>query len=145
MAARRLYTGMMDRKGATGDDRAVRKVIESWYRAMEAGDVPVLLSLVTRDVIVKPPGSSPIEGEKALQQALSAFLRIHTETVDYELEEVEISGRLAFARISESATILPRSGEEAISMSGMHLTILRRQPDGEWLIARDISSRVSAT
>ena len=134
----------MDRTDATGDDRAIRKVIESWYRAIEVGDVTGLMSLVTRDVIVKPPGSTPIEGEEALEQALSDFLQTHTETVAYEIEEVEISGRLAFTRISESATILPTSGAETFSVNGMHLTILRRQPNGEWLIARDISSRVTA-
>ena len=134
----------MHRADATGDDRAIRKVIESWYRAIEAGDVTGLMSLVTRDVIVKPPGSTPIEGEKALEQALSDFLQTHTETVDYEVEEVEISGRLAFARISEGATILPTSGAEAFGVSGMHVTVLRREPEGEWLIARDISSRVTS-
>ena len=144
MAARRLYTGIMDRTDATGDDCAIRKVFESWYRAMETGDVTGLISLVTRDVIVKPPGSTPIEGEEALKQALSAFLQTHTEAGDYEIEEVGISGRLAFARISESATIQPKSGAETVGVCGMHLTILRREPDGQWLIARNVSSRVTA-
>lgn len=134
----------MHRIDNASDDRAIRNVIGSWYRAMEEGDVARLLSLVTPDVIVKPPGSTAISGRKALEQALSAFLQTHSEKVDYAVEEVETSGRLAFARISESATILPRSGAKTEIVSGMHLSILKRQSDGEWLIARDISSLVNA-
>jgi uncharacterized protein (TIGR02246 family) len=111
---------------------------------MEDGDVAKLISLVTADVLVKAPGSPPILGINALEQALTAFLEGHSETVEYEVAEVEVSGQLAFARISESARILSRSGSKASSVKGMHLTILRRQPDGEWLLARDISSLIDS-
>ena len=134
----------MDTNDATRDDRAIRNIIESWYRAMEEGDVVGLLSLVTNDVIVKAPGSEPISGKSQLERVLSAFLQTHSETVDFEVDEVETSGQLAFAGISESATIQPRSGANSTIVNGMHLMILRRQPDGEWLIARDISSLLDA-
>ena len=129
----------------TRDAQAIRRVFESWYRAIQEGDVAGLLALVTPDVIVKGPGTPAILGNNALERALGAFLEAYSERVEYELEEVEVSGDLAFARISESATLLPRSGESPLSVSGMHLTILRRQPDGAWLIARDISSLVDDT
>lgn len=126
--------------GRADDKLAIRTLFERWYCAMEDGDVAKLLSLVTADVIIKAPGSPPILGISAVEQALTAFLEGHSETVDYEVAEVEVSGQLAFARISESARILSRSGSRAWSVNGMHLTILRRQPDGAWLLARDISS-----
>jgi len=132
----------MDTNSAAHDDRVIRNVIESWYCAMEEGDVAELLSLVTTDVIVKAPGSEPISGKKQLERALNAFLQTHAETVDYEVDEVEKSGQLAFASISERATIQPRSGANTSIVNGLHLTILRRQPDGAWLIARDFSSLV---
>ena len=132
----------MDRTEVTPDLGAISTVFESWYRALEDGDVDRLISLVTPDVIVKPPGAAPLVGKDVLAQALSAFLKEHSESVDFEVQEVEISGHLAFARILERATIRIRSGEESSTVNGMHLTILRRQPDGEWLIARNISSLV---
>lgn len=132
----------MDKTDATRDVLAIRAVFDSWYCAMEDGDVDRLTSLVTNDVIVKPPDAAPIVGKNVLQQALGTFLETHSETVDYDIQEVEISGELAFARILESAEILPRSGGNASPVNGIHLTILRRQPDGEWLIARDISSLI---
>ena len=93
---------------------------------------------------MKPPGAPAIKGTGALEQALTAFLAEHSETVNYEINEIEISGPLAFARISESANILPKSGADGFSVDGMHLTILRRQSGGEWLLARDISSLIDS-
>ena len=130
----------MDYSDTTSDDRAIRALFESWYAAMEGGDVDKLVSLVTSDVVVKPADAPPFVGKNALQDALSAFLGTYSETVDYDIEEIEVGGQLAFVRILESARMLPRSGGDATTVSGMHLTILRRQPDSEWLIARDISS-----
>ena len=134
----------MNKTDDNNDVRAVHEVFESWYRAMEDGDVGGLLSLVTPDVIVKPPGVVPVEGKDALEMALGAFFESSSETVFFEVEEVEQCGELAFARVSESATILPRSGADAMVVNGVHLTILRRQPGGEWLIARDVSSLIGA-
>ena len=135
----------MTRTDTSRDVRAIRTVLKSWYCAMEDGNVARLLSLVTPDVIVKAPGSPPIAGKIELEQALCAFLEAHFETVDYAVEEVEVCGQLAFARILENTVIRPRSGANASSVNGMHLTILRRQPDGEWLVARDIGSLTNTT
>ncbi len=126
----------------TADSLAIQAFFERWYGALEKGDVARLLSLITPDIVVKPPGSPAILGSGALEQALTAFLGEHSETVDYEVDEIEVSGPIAFARISECANILPKSGAEGFSVSGMHIAILRRQPDGAWLLARDISSLI---
>lgn len=128
--------------GRADDDLAIRTLFERWYSAMEDGNVAELLSLVAPDVIVKAPGSPPILGVDALEEALTAFLEGHSETVDYEIAEIEVSGQLAFARISESARILSRSGSKVSCVNGMHLSILRRKPDGQWMLARDISSLI---
>ena len=135
----------VERIEVTREISAIRNIFESWYCAMEDGDVDRLMSLVTSDVIFKPPGAAPIIGENALRQALTTFLKEHSETIDYDVEEIEVSGPLAFARILESTTIRPKSGAESLAVNGMHLTVLRRQPDGEWLVARDISSLVETT
>ena len=126
------------------DDLAIRTLFERWYRAMEDGNVADLLSLVTPDVILHAPGSPPISDIAALGRALTAFLERHSEAVDYEVMEVEVSGQLAFARVSESARIQSKSSSQSISINGMHLAVLRRQPDGGWLLARDFSTLVDA-
>lgn len=128
--------------GSADENSAILALFERWYRAMEDGSVAELLSLVTHDVIVKAPGSPPILGIRALEQALTGFLEEHSEKVGYEVAEVEVSGELAFARISERTRIRSRAGSDVSTVNGVHLTILKRQPDGEWLIARDVSSLI---
>ena len=44
-------------------------------------------SAVTSAVILKPPAAAPIIGKDALQQALTNFLKDHSEAVDYEVQE----------------------------------------------------------
>lgn len=122
------------------DVRAIKALFESWYSAMEDGNSARAMSLVTGDVVVKPADAPAIIGKKALEEALAAFLDTFSESVDYDIQEVEVCGQLAFVRILENAKLQPKSGGDASSVSGMHLTILRRQPGGEWLIARDVSS-----
>jgi uncharacterized protein (TIGR02246 family) len=107
---------------------------------METGDLEALLGLLTDDVVLKTPSSPPRVGRGAVEEALRAFHADYEETVEYEVDEVEVSGDLAFIRISERATVRPKLGEESFSAEGMHLGILRRQENGRWLIARDVSS-----
>lgn len=137
------YTGVMSQRDATRDVRAIRKVFDSWFYAMQDGDLDKLTALVTDDVLVKPPDAAPVEGKNALRQALGPFLEAYSETVDFDIQEVEVCGQLAFARILERAKVTPKSGGEASCMTGMHFTILRRQNNGKWLIARDISSLIA--
>ena len=58
--------------GTNHDTRAIHTLYESWFCAMESGDVAAILSLVTPDVIVKTPGSPPMVGRNALEQTLRA-------------------------------------------------------------------------
>jgi uncharacterized protein (TIGR02246 family) len=132
----------MDGSDGQRYDRAIRAVIESWFDAMEQGDLAALLALVTPDVIVKPPDSEPVTGRDALGLALKEFLQTHSEQVDYEVHEVGTGERLAFARISETTTITPKSCSTAALIRGIHLVVFRRQPGGSWLIARDFSSLI---
>jgi uncharacterized protein (TIGR02246 family) len=130
----------VDEMQGKSDEQAIRTLYTSWFGAMERGDVRTLLSLVTPDVIVKIPASPPIVGREALRKSLHAFTEAFTETVKYAVEETAAQGDLAFARVTEQATIRSRTDGSTSSVHGMHLAILKRQPDGAWLIARDISS-----
>ncbi len=122
------------------DATAIRALYEAWYGAMERGDVSTVLSLVTHDVILKVADTPPLAGRDALEEALDAFFAAHSEVVEYDVEEIEVSHDLAFARISERARIESKDGSGVLSVDGIHLAVLRRQADGAWLVARDFSS-----
>ena len=52
-------------------------------------------------------GSAPVSGKDQLKSALNGFLQTHSETVEYQVDEVETSAQLAFVRISESGISSP--------------------------------------
>jgi len=122
------------------EQRAIRQVYESWFRAMESGDVAGIVSLVTPDVVVEMPGYPPNVGRDALEAALREFHASYSETVQHEVEEIEIHGHLAFVRLSEKITIRSKSDGVPFTVDGTHHANLHRQPGGAWLVARDVAS-----
>ena len=125
------------------DDQArIRALYEAWFGAMEAGDLEALLGLLTPDAVLKMPGSPALVGQASIGSALRGFHAEMSEEVEFRVEEVEVSGDLAYARVTEKATVVPRAGAGApgVPIEGMHLAVLRRLPTGEWRVARDVSS-----
>lgn len=43
----------------TGDEKAIRQVVETWSAASKSGDIATVLDLMTDDVIFMVPGQEP--------------------------------------------------------------------------------------
>lgn len=119
------------------NEQAVRAVHETWIQAVNRGDLAHLLTLITDDVVLLNPGQPPIgrEGFAAKFAGAHGQLRLHCAS---ELEEVLVSGDLASTRSRDTLTAAPRAGGETMHLAGYRVTVYRRQPDGRWLLARDI-------
>ena len=122
------------------DEQNVMTVYESWFRAMEAGDVQTALELVTDDVVFKGPGGPAVLGKEALRTTLEAFHASVNEKVSFEVQEVVVVGDWAYARVAEQATLQPKAGGDPVKASGLHLSILRHDDQHGWRIARELSS-----
>ena len=118
----------------TDDERAIRGMVEQWLAASRAGDLDTLLSLMTDDVIFMVPDSKPFGKERFAANAVT----MKDVKVDAAgtIEELQVLGDWAYLRNFVEVSITLPNG--AISRhSGYTLTILRRQPDGRWQLARD--------
>lgn len=124
----------------TDDLQAIHVLYSAWFGAMETGDVERILELVTDDVILKGGGGPAVRGRDALEVSLRDFLEQYTEEVEYSLDEVEVAGDWAWARIDESVLIIPKDDRPPVRVTGMHLAVLRRTGDDGWRIARDIAA-----
>lgn len=122
------------------DERAIRDLFQSWFEAMESGDVEGLLKLVHEDVVYKAPGLPAVIGRSKLREALERFHSEYAEEIEYEMLEVEVSDAWAYARVLERAVIKRQGGTTHASVRGMHMAILRKQKDGTWLVTREIAS-----
>ena len=52
-------------------------------------------------------------------------------------EEVQIAGDWAYSRGVFTLSLTPKAGVETTKFEGKYLSILKRQADGSWKVARD--------
>ena len=110
-----------------------------YLKAINDGDIAALGALTDEDHIALPPGSAPLVG-KAANVAVNG--RIYQQSrIEEHWTPVEtvIDGNLAYQRGSFTAAATPKTaGGTARAISGSFLRIYRRQPDGSWIMTRDM-------
>ncbi|HTH44831.1 MAG TPA: SgcJ/EcaC family oxidoreductase [Oxalicibacterium sp.] len=116
------------------DERAIRELIDTWMRASIAGDVETVLGLMTDDVVFMIPGQPPF-GKQAFAAA-SAGMRKLKLAGEARIEECQVIGEWAYLRNYLTMTITPEDGAP-VRRAGYTLTILRKEADGKWRLARD--------
>lgn len=119
------------------DERAIRDLIAQWHRATVAGDVDAILPLMAEDVVFLVPGGPPMRGRGAFEQGLRGVLAAHRIDSSGEIQELEVSGDLAYCWNMLEVRITPLSGGAPVERSGNALTIFRKQSNGSWVLARD--------
>jgi uncharacterized protein (TIGR02246 family) len=116
------------------DERAIRELVATWMAATKAGDHDTVLSLMTDDVVFMVPGREPF-GREAFAAASKRMQGIRIEGTS-DIVELKVLDNWAYLRNRLTVTITP-SGGSPITRSGHTLTILRKEPDGRWRLARD--------
>ncbi len=76
-----------------------------------------------------------MRGRDAFATAFQSLAKIHIEIVS-DIQEIEVSGDMAYSWTSLVVTITPKNGGTPARREGYTLTVYRKQ-DGEWLLARD--------
>ena len=118
------------------DKQAIRDLVATWMAATAAGDLDTVLSLMAEDVVFLVPGQPPFGKDEFAEQS-RGMDGVHVEG-SAEIEEIEVLGDWAFLRNRLTITVTPDgSGEAMLKRSGYALSILRKAPDGRWLLARD--------
>jgi uncharacterized protein (TIGR02246 family) len=119
------------------DQQAIRELLALWHRATAAGDVNTVLKLMAEDVVFLVAGHPPMRGRAAFEQGLRTLLAQHQIESTGEIQEVEVSGDLAYAWSMLTVRIVPLAGGNATIRTGNALSILRKQADGSWIVVRD--------
>jgi uncharacterized protein (TIGR02246 family) len=116
------------------DERAIRALIDTWMAASKAGDTATVLSLMTDDVLFMVPGREPF----GKQEFAAAAQGMQGATIDgkSEIVELKVLGDWAYLRGRLQIAMTPPDGNP-IHRSGYTLTILRKEADGKWRLARD--------
>lgn len=118
----------------TEDEKAIREVVTTWMSASESGDTATVLSLMTDDVIFMVPGQEPF-GKEAFAAASTSMGTMQLQGTSNILE-LQVIGDWAFVRSHIELTVTLPDGEP-IRRAGNTLTLLRKEADGRWRLARD--------
>ena len=118
----------------TDDERAIRDLVATWMAASQAGDVATVLGLMADDIVFMVPGREPF-GKEAFAAASQSMKDMRFEG-SYDIREINVVGNWAYLRNYITVTMTPTSGEP-VRRAGYTLSILRKEPSGKWMLARD--------
>jgi len=121
----------------SADEQAIRTLVATWHRATAAGDVDAVLPLMAADVVFLVAGQPPMRGRDAFEKGLRTLLASHRIQSTGDVQEVAVSGDLAYCWTLLNVEITPLAGGSTVRRSGSALSILRKQPRGGWVIIRD--------
>ena len=116
------------------DEQAIRDLIDEWMAASKAGDLDTVLGLMTDDVVFMVPGREPF-GKAEFAAGSKAMAGVKIDGTP-NIQEVMVLGDWAWMRNHLRISVTPPGGATMVS-SGYILTILRKNADGRWQIARD--------
>ena len=124
------------------DERAIRTLIANWIAASRSADLARVLSLMADDVLFLVPGQPPFGTEKFAEASRGMKdLRIEGKS---DVQEVVVNGEWAWCRTQLQVTVTAPDGK-VVRRSGQTLSILRKQADGSWLLARDANLLATET
>ena len=118
----------------TDDERAIRDLVAAWMKASQAGDTAKVLSLMADDAIFQVPGRDPF-GKQAFAAATQGTRDTLIEGAA-DIRELQVLGDWAYLRNYLTVTTTPPGGKPR-HLAGYTLTILRKEANGKWLLARD--------
>jgi uncharacterized protein (TIGR02246 family) len=127
----------------SADEQAIRQLVERWISATREGDVDAVLKLMAPDVIFLVAGQPPMQGREAFARSLNAVLSDNVIDSVSQIDEIVVSGDLAYCRTRLSVTVTSRHGKLPLQRTGHTLSILRKGSGGVWQLTRDANMLAS--
>lgn len=119
---------------------AVEATLRAYERALNAADVDAIVPLYETDGVFMAQHNAPAVGAAAIDRAYRAILEQIRLEIRFEIDEVEVVGRTAWARTQSRGRTTIRATGVVLEEGNQELFILSLGDDGEWRIARYIFS-----
>jgi uncharacterized protein (TIGR02246 family) len=122
---------------SASDAEAVRAATFAYRDAWLLNDADRVMATLTTDVVLLPSGLAPIVGPAAVRAfwwpASAPVTTVTAMTVT--IDQVDGSGELAIVRGRGTLTFLVAGSEGPRSLTSTFMNVLRKQPNGKWLIS----------
>ena len=118
------------------DEQAIRTLITTWMETTKSGNLDRILELMDDDVVFLGAGRPPMRGKASFAEASRALERSGRFEGTVVVEEVRVFGDWAYCWNQIKVSMTPEAGAPT-RLAGSAMAILRRKPDGRWVIFRD--------
>ncbi|MCI0540256.1 MAG: SgcJ/EcaC family oxidoreductase [Verrucomicrobiales bacterium] len=113
------------------DEQAIRDLVQTWLDASARGDYATVLSLMADDAVFMVPGQEPF-GKDGWSERMKD-VRVEGRS---SIQEIKVVGEWAWLRQHLRMTVTQSNAKRSV-LSGYALEVLRKKPDGTWVLARD--------
>ena len=120
-------------KLSDADVAAIRQICDLWDEVMPTGDWDRAGETLSEDFVFYFPEQQPMNGRSAWRQWAESFPPVQHSKIN--IEEMDGRDDLAFIRATQSFTI--EADGKPVTNTSRWIAILRKQPNGSWLIASE--------
>lgn len=122
------------------DPNEVREQLDAYLASYEANDAAAISAFFAPNVVLMPPDTVATSGASAFEAGYGAFVEANDFVLTSTIEDLQVSGDLAVARVTFEQTITPKTGAAGFTEAGSWLIVWGRQADGAWKITMEIWS-----
>jgi len=115
------------------DEEAIRRWHQEVQDASNAGDFEAYASHWADDMIWMPPHMPPMPGKESCMGMFSGFVDNYEVDQKVTIEEIVVSGDIAFSRFFSMDKLTAKSDGSKMAMDNKNIFIFKRQSDGSWL------------
>ena len=123
--------------GSCAESKADEAAIRRWHKEVEDAvnnaDYDAYSSHWANDMIWMPPNMLPMHGKQECLEMFKGGVEHYHIEQKVTIEEIVVSGDIAFSRISSREKLTPKGDAEAMMNDGKNIFTFRRGPDGSWL------------
>jgi ketosteroid isomerase-like protein len=121
------------------EDISAIQILEARHRDQAASqDFDAMAEEIGEDFFAWAPNQPEIAGKSQLREWQRAWEGVSFSTYELPVDEIIGCGDLAFVKGSYTMEFTPEGSNEPISDTGRWIHLLRKSPDGRWLVIRDM-------
>ena len=122
-----------------GADRdAIDALLEEAVQAFNTGDVDAYMACFAEDAVWMLPNQPAITGKEAARTWYQDLFERTSFNVTASTDELMVAGDWAYAQRTYKGEVVQKSTGQRIAGGSNRISILHRQTNGTWKIARDI-------
>ena len=113
----------------------IKKLLFNYRDALNASSVDQVLPLYTQNGVFMPSGAPTAIGTDQVKGAYEFVFRNIQLSIEFYIDEIEVSGNYAFARTTSKGSTLIHATGETVPEENRELFVLKKE-NGEWKIDR---------